>query len=265
MILQLYYASGSLCSQKVKLVLAEKSLDWKGHLVNLLTFENLAPSYMALNSKGVVPTLVHNRRVVTDSIRIIQYLDETFPHPPLTPAAPELQVIMQRWITLQNQFPMREVMYGNYQGLEGWILRRSVQIKQRVLPQLMQAHPELLAFYEAKLEDVRQWNSSIQDRRAIASINQKIEPMLTQLETQLIQTEWLCGTNYSLADVVWTAVLNRLEELKFGDLWANNTRPALAAYFQRLKARPNFKAAIQSDEMPLSMLLAGLRRTFLGI
>lgn len=263
--LQLYYASESLCSQKVKLVLAEKHLDWKGHLLNLLTFENLNPSYIALNPKGVVPTLVHDERVITDSIKIIQYLDETFPHPPLTPTAPELQELMQRWMTLQNQFPMREVMYGNYQGLEGRILRRSVQIKQKLLPQLMQAHPEFLASYEAKLKDVKQWSSTIQDRQAIASINRKIEPMLTQLETQLTQTEWLCGTAYSLADVVWTAVLNRLEELKFGDLWADSTRPALAAYFQRLKARPNFKAAIQSDEMPLPMLLAGLCRTFLGV
>lgn len=263
--LEIYYASGSLCSQKVKLVLAEKSLDWKGHLLNLLTFENLNPSYMALNSKGVVPTLVHDGQVITDSSMIIRYLDATFPHPPLTPAAPELQELMQKWITLQNQFPMREVMYGNYQGLEGWILRRSVQIKQRLLPQLMQAHPELVSHYEAKLKDVRQWNSTVQDQQAIASLNRKIEPMLTQLETQLIETEWLCGTAYSLADVVWTAVLNRLEELKFNNLWTDSTRPALAAYFQRLKARPSFKAAIQSDEMPLPMLLAGLRKTFLGI
>jgi glutathione S-transferase len=42
-------------------------------------------------------------------------------------------------------------------------------------------------------------------------------------------------------------------------------RPALSAYLDRLKARPSFKAAIQDDEMPLPMLLAGLRRTFLGV
>ncbi|NJM88536.1 MAG: glutathione S-transferase family protein [Hydrococcus sp. RU_2_2] len=263
--LELYYASGSLCSQKVKLVLAEKNLDWKGHLLNLLTFENLESSYMALNPKGVVPTLVHDGQVITDSAVIIQYLDEKFPNPTLTPAALELQEIMQGWIDLQNQFPMREVMYGNYKGLEGLVLRRSVQIKQRLLPQLMQAHPELKTQYEVKLKDVKQWNSTIQNSQAIANINRKIEPMLTQLETQLIQTEWLCGATYSLADVVWTAVLNRLKELKFGYLWADNTRPALSAYFHCLKARPSFKAAIQGDEMPLPMLLAGLRRTFLNI
>jgi glutathione S-transferase len=265
MMLELYYASGSLCSQKVKLVLAEKHLDWKCYPLNLLTFENLQPSYMQLNPKGVVPTLVHDGRVITDSALIIQYLDEQFPHPKLTPAQPESQQTMQRWIALQNQFPMREVMYGNYQGLEGWVLRRSVQIKQRLLPQLIRAHPELQVQYETKLKDVKQWNSTIQNAQAIDRINGKIEPLLTQLETQLTQTEWLCGGTYSLADVVWTAVLNRLEELKFGYLWENNSYPALSRYFHHLKVRPSFKAAIQGDEMPLLMLLAGLRSVFLGV
>ena len=44
--LELYYASESLCSQKVKLVLAEKDLEWRSHPLNLLTFENLQPSYI---------------------------------------------------------------------------------------------------------------------------------------------------------------------------------------------------------------------------
>jgi glutathione S-transferase len=154
-------------------------------------------------------------------------------------------------------------MYGNYRGIEGFVLRRSVQIKQRLLPQLIQA--ELKEQYEAKLNDVRQWNSTIQDVKAIANINKKIEPMLAQLEEELSQTNWLCGMTYSLADAMWTAVLNRLDELKFSYLWADNTRPALAEYFSRLQARPSFRTAIQSDEIPLPMLLAGLRRIFLGI
>jgi Glutathione S-transferase, C-terminal domain len=185
-------------------------------------------------------------------------------YPLLTPAKPLLQEKMKGWINLQNQFPMRELMYGNYRGIEGVVLRRSVQIKQKLLPQLIQENPELKEHYEAKLNDVRQWNSSIQDVNEIATINARMEPMLAQLEEQLSQTDWLCGTTYSLADAVWTAVLNRLGELKF-DLWADNTRPALKAYLSHLKARPSFKIAIQDDKVPLPMLLAGLRRIFLSI
>lgn len=81
MTLEPYYASESLCSQKVKLVLAEKELKWKSHLINLLTFENLQPSYMRLNPKGVVPTLLHEGRIITDSVAIMRYLDKQFPYP----------------------------------------------------------------------------------------------------------------------------------------------------------------------------------------
>lgn len=255
--LELYYASGSLCAQKVRLVLAEKNLEWKPHAVNLLTFENLCPNYMRLNPKGVVPTLIHDDRVITDSAVIIRYLDERFP-PKLTPAEPELQEKMNDWIDSQNQFPMSKVMYGNFRGIEGIVLRRSLHLKEKMLPRLMQTNPDLKEQYATKLKDLRQLNSTIQDAKAMAEINATIEPLLDRVETQLSQTQWLCGSTYSLADTVWTAVLNRLDELKFGHFWKNNARSALDSYFNRLKARPSFKTAIQDDKMPLSMLLSGL-------
>jgi len=86
-----------------------------------------------------------------------------------------------------------------------------------------------------------------------------------KLEAQLSQPDWLCGATYSLADAMWTAVLNRLDELKFGYLWADDTCPALRQYFSRLKARSSFKVAIQRDEISLPMLLSGLHRIFLDI
>ncbi|KAB8315948.1 glutathione S-transferase family protein [Tolypothrix campylonemoides VB511288] len=263
--LELYYASGSLCSQKVKLVLAEKNLEWKHHSINLLTFENLQPSYIRLNSKGVVPTLIHDGKVITDSAVIVRYLDEQFPHPRLIPDEPALLERMLCWIDLQDKFPMLEVMYGNFRGIEGVVLRRSVQIKERMLAQLIQTNSELKEQYAAKLKDIRQLNSTIRNAKEIEGINTKIEPLLDQLEAQLSQTNWLCGATYSLADTVWTAVLNRLDELGFGRLWENSTRPALGSYLNQLKARPSFKTAIQDDKMPLPMLLLGLRKTFLGI
>jgi hypothetical protein len=56
-----------------------------------------------------------------------------------------------------------------------------------------------------------------------------------------------------------------VETLKFSHLWVGNMRPAIGAYFNRLQSRPSFNVAIQGDEIPLPMLLAGLRRIFFGI
>ena len=46
------------------------------------------PAYMKLNPNGVVPTLVHDGNVVTESSLILYYIDEAFPEPPLMPKTP---------------------------------------------------------------------------------------------------------------------------------------------------------------------------------
>jgi glutathione S-transferase len=42
-------------------------------------FDHLQPQYLSLNPNGVVPTPVHDGRVMLESCVICQYLDETFP------------------------------------------------------------------------------------------------------------------------------------------------------------------------------------------
>ncbi|MBD2258533.1 glutathione S-transferase family protein [Pseudanabaena sp. FACHB-2040] len=249
----------------MRLVLAEKNIAWKSHIVNWLTFENLQPNYIRLNPKGVVPTLVHNGKVICDSAVIIRHLDQHFPGPKLTPADPALQETMNAWIDRQNRFPMRAIMYGNLKGIDRLVAHRTVAIKEKLLPRLIQQHPDLKELYAAKLADVQIWNQTLQDAEKIAQINTQIEPLLDPLTHQLSQSDWLCGADYSLADAVWTTVLSRLEELGFGPLWEGGKRDAIAPYLSRLKARPSYSAAIQNDTMPVSMVLSGLRRIFLGI
>lgn len=264
MTLKLFHASESLGSQKVKLVLAEKNLEWESHLLNLLTFENLDPSYVRLNPTAVVPTLVHGDRVITNSDTIVEYLNKQFPNPKLAFTEPKLQAQMNHWIDLQNQLPMRELIYGSSGGIEGVVLRRSVRLKEKLLSQLTQTHPELKEQYSAKLKDVRQWNSTIQNEQELVNINAKIHPILDCLEQQLSQTDWLCGSTYSLADVTWTPILHQLDERKFSHLCLDDTRPALKSYFNRLKSRPSFVIAVE-NRMSSSMLLRGLCRIFIGI
>ena len=74
--LELYTHPMSPCAQKVRIVLAEKGLEWHKRHVNLQEKENLRPEYLVLNPLGVVPTLVHNGRPVIESSIICEYLDE---------------------------------------------------------------------------------------------------------------------------------------------------------------------------------------------
>ena len=79
--LELYHNINSVCAQKVRIALCEKDKDVKEHLLTLQGDQN-DPAYMKLNPNGVVPTLVHDGNVITESSLILYYLDETFPQGP---------------------------------------------------------------------------------------------------------------------------------------------------------------------------------------
>ncbi len=84
--IELYHFGLSTCSQKVRLALAEKGIEFASHEVNLMAGEQHAPEYVRLKPKHVVPTLVHDGRVFVESSLIVEYLDDAFPEPPMRPA-----------------------------------------------------------------------------------------------------------------------------------------------------------------------------------
>jgi glutathione S-transferase len=87
----------STCSQKVRLVLAEKGLDFVSHEIDLLSGGQHDPEYVKLNPNHVVPTLVHDGAVLIESTLINEYLDETFRDTPMRPADPRGRYAARLW------------------------------------------------------------------------------------------------------------------------------------------------------------------------
>ena len=71
--------------------------------VDLFRSEQYDPDYLKLNPKGVVPTLVHDGKPMIESTLICEYLDETFPEPPLTPADPWPKSRMRVWSKMVDE------------------------------------------------------------------------------------------------------------------------------------------------------------------
>ncbi len=88
----------SVCSQKVRLCLAEKGLAYENRHVNLFEFEHWEAPYVALNPKGVVPALDHDGRIIIESNVIIEYLEDCFPEPRLRPKDAFATAQMRIWI-----------------------------------------------------------------------------------------------------------------------------------------------------------------------
>ena len=83
--LQFYHHRTSCCAVKSRLCLNEKGLAYEGHVLDLRAGDQFRPDYLKLNPNALVPTLVHDGVPVIESTVINEYLDETFPDPPLKP------------------------------------------------------------------------------------------------------------------------------------------------------------------------------------
>jgi maleylpyruvate isomerase len=76
----------SSASWRVRIALNLKGLSYEGVFHHLRRGEQRDPAYLLLNPQGLVPALVlDDGTVLTQSLAIIEYLDELFPKPALLP------------------------------------------------------------------------------------------------------------------------------------------------------------------------------------
>ena len=78
----------SSASYRVRIALNLKGLSAEHLSHHLRKGEQRAPDYLAINPQGLVPTLQGDGTVLTQSLAIIEWLDETHPAPPLLPKDP---------------------------------------------------------------------------------------------------------------------------------------------------------------------------------
>jgi maleylacetoacetate isomerase len=81
-----YYRSSA--SYRVRIALALKGLDYDYKPVHLQKSEQLQESYASVSASRLVPLLRDGEHALTQSMAIIEYLDETHPRPPLLPGTP---------------------------------------------------------------------------------------------------------------------------------------------------------------------------------
>ena len=84
----LYSYFRSSAAYRVRIALALKGLDNNIVPVNLLAGEQRGEVYKATNPQGLVPALSDDGTLLTQSLAIIEYLDEMHPQPPLLPPDP---------------------------------------------------------------------------------------------------------------------------------------------------------------------------------
>jgi glutathione S-transferase len=239
--IELYHHGSSVCAAKVRFVLMEKDLPWTGHYVDLLKGEQFTPEYLKLNPNAVVPTLVHDGEVLVESTVICEYLDDAFPARPLKPRISLDRARMRMWTKAVDEHIQPACKYITYAACHRHIIKRLSPDK---LDQYMTG-PAKGA--ETRVAGDPNW---VESKRAIVGVGlnapgvaskfRMYDDYLQRMDDALRQHEWLVGDQFSLADVSMTPYVNRLDMLGMSEMWTRS-RPHLADWFERIRARPTFK------------------------
>jgi glutathione S-transferase len=249
--LKLYHANHSTCSQKVRLCLAEKGLEFESQLVSLATNEHLEPEYLKLNPNGVVPTLIHDGAVITDSGVICEYLDEVFPAVNMLPKDPAERATVRAWARYLDEVPTAAIRVPSFNM--AFLPRFDELDDERFQSEQADVRPIRKHFYE------KMGRKGFDDVEVDAAMDQ-FKSTLGRMENRLSKVAWLSGDDYGLADIIMLPLIDRMDDLAFAKMWEDEF-PKVTHWFARSKERASFgKAFYPKSRLSEFLKIVPLRR-----
>jgi glutathione S-transferase len=239
--LELYHHGTSVCAARVRLTGAEKGVRFDVyHYVDILKGEQFSPEFLRINPKAVVPSLVHDGRIVNESTLICEYIDEAFAGPPLQPAEPYARYEVRSWMKSVDELLHPACAELTYVSCHRHIINRLPPAEREAL---LDSTPERTvkgAWRQRKRELVELGF----DAPGVEAFFRLYDDHLAQMERSLAERQWLAGDEITLADIALTPYLNRLAMLGMSGLWENGRLPRVADWFERIRGRDPFGPAL---------------------
>jgi glutathione S-transferase len=234
--LALYHNAASTCSQKVRLVLAEKNLDFESRVIDLIAGEQHDPEYVKLNANHVVPTLIHDENTLIESSLINEYLDEAFPEVALQSKDPVKRHAARLWIKRIDTkvHPMAGVITFAI-GPRNMILAQPEEVRERNINEI--PDPARRAARRSVLEH------GVKAPEFQAALESFLD-LIDDVDTRLASGEWLSGESFGLADACVLPYVLRLDQLAMSPLLEASVRPNLHDWYTRVQARPSYAPAV---------------------
>jgi glutathione S-transferase len=203
--INLYGISGSPFVRSVEVALKEKGLDYQFHAI--APGEHKGEEHLKRHPFGRVPAFDHDGFALYETQAIIRYLDERFPHPPLTPGDAERRARMNQIIGIIDWyfFPKAAAPIG-FNRIIG---------------------PKLLGIAG--------------DEAAVTEAMPMARTCFAEFERLLGDKPYFTGNSVSIADIMLAAQLDLFGECEEGRELIDGTAN-LRPWLQRMLERPSFVA-----------------------
>ena len=271
---ELFHAATSICSHKVRTVLAHHALPYVSHPVNMFMGQSYLPEYVRLRMIGcerfggalvshhsgstsasvsgcdgaVVPTLVDWRtdEVIVDSKAICLYLDAQVPEASrLRPA--ELAAAIDGQLAIVDDLPNYQMLMGRTPSASeasatrtdtgGTFSRRKVAWCERYLEERA-GDPVLVRAYTAA--------DRLFSAEAMRAAYEHAEAAVRELERALGRNDrdWLYGEAVTMADLFWGIELLRMKNVGASTFWEGGKLPRVERFEAAIEALPAIRTAI---------------------
>ena len=171
------------------------------------------PEYLKLNPNAVVPTLVHDGKVIIELTLIMEYLDETFPEILLMPSDPYARSQVRLWLKRVDELHVhcgtitaavafrRYFMRQSPDGRDAYVARALDPVKRDRLQQIMDiglAAPDAM------------------------DAARRFDTFVGVMDSALAQSDYLVGSSFTLADAAAIPYVNRADMLGLAGLWGTD-------------------------------------------
>jgi len=239
--LELYHWEPNGSWLKPLIALYEKRLDFRSHYVDVLSLQQHAVGIVnasretRLTQEGEGPLLVHDGKQITESLFMLEYLEDAFPQTALRPADALGQAQILAWARLINEVFMPAAnTLGCHMYLAPQFKGRDVSSLESILERIPMS--SLREGWRLALTDGYPPELLEDSRRKVGLATQRIEAALAR-------SPWLVGQSYSIADIDAFAICNSLPTLTPG-LVSSRETPHLLSWLERIRARPAVGAAL---------------------
>lgn len=192
---------------RVLWTLHELEMEYDLKVLDAMAGEHRSPEYLSINPAGKVPSITHNGNSYTESLAIMEYLNDLHPNRPLTPNPSDVDYA-------QKNYQFRHVLSYGMAELENytWVASQATWLK------MLYTWPEGTAEESLK----------------------RIEAALPRVYEWLENNEYIAGDKFTLADIYYYQLLGWIKNLGI-DLPEH-----VLAYRTKLAGRDKFPEALIS-------------------